>query len=292
MFAQTAKNVVAERIEFLTAFNVYLLRRNRAAKTRVKYAAITAESIAWCDGQQLDVRDVTANDIENGFYPAWADAFELQRGHPPSPNTQRARQGVLTSFYGWMSRFDLIDKNPTLRLERIEVPQRANDWLRASEDAKLLEAPANDEERILVSFLRWTGMRLGKALSIEQADVDLARNQITVRASKTPRGRRVLPILPELRPALDRWFALLAEQGLREPTLPLLVTRNRTAWAPQHCEKLVRRVAARAGVRNGTPHQLESVSKLLGHSSTAVTEQRYAELLDSTITDEVLSALR
>jgi site-specific recombinase XerD len=40
-----------------------------------------------------------------------------------------------------------------------------------------------------------------------------------------------------------------------------------------------------AGVR------LESVSKLLGHANTSVTETAYAQLLDVTIRAELLSAL-
>jgi len=37
--------------------------------------------------------------------------------------------------------------------------------------------------------------------------------------------------------------------------------------------------------------RLEVVSKLLGHSSTVVTERAYAELLGSTIRDELLAVL-
>ena len=38
--------------------------------------------------------------------------------------------------------------------------------------------------------------------------------------------------------------------------------------------------------------RLEVVSKLLGHSSTVVTERAYAELLGSTIRDELLACAR
>jgi integrase len=37
--------------------------------------------------------------------------------------------------------------------------------------------------------------------------------------------------------------------------------------------------------------RLEVVSKLLGHSSTVVTERAYAELLGTTIRDELLAVL-
>jgi integrase/recombinase XerD len=80
----------------------------------------------------------------------------------------------------------------------------------------------------------------------------------------------------------------------------------------QFAWRVVKRVAERASVRldpNGgssiSPHtlrrtlgsdllnrgvRLEVVSKLLGHASTTITEQAYAELLDATIAAEVLAA--
>jgi site-specific recombinase XerD len=80
----------------------------------------------------------------------------------------------------------------------------------------------------------------------------------------------------------------------------------------QFAWRLVKRAALRGGVHvdsTGTssvsPHtlrrtlgsdllnrgvRLEVVSKLLGHASTTITEQAYAELLDSTIVAEVLAA--
>ena len=82
---------------------------------------------------------------------------------------------------------------------------------------------------------------------------------------------------------------------------------------PQFAWRVVKRVANRAGVRpnNGasseiSPHtlrrtfgshllnkgvRLESVSKLLGHADTRVTEAAYAELLDETIRAEVRRAI-
>jgi len=76
---------------------------------------------------------------------------------------------------------------------------------------------------------------------------------------------------------------------------------------PQQVEAIMRRVGERAGIDGRlTPHRLrrtfgshllnggvrlESVSKLLGHANTSITERAYASLLDSTIRAEVLAAV-
>jgi len=76
---------------------------------------------------------------------------------------------------------------------------------------------------------------------------------------------------------------------------------------PQQVEAVPRRVGERAGIEGQlTPHRLrrtygsyllnggvrlESVSRLLGHANTSITEHSYASLLDSTVKAEVLAAV-
>jgi len=168
------------------------------------------------------------------------------------------------------------------------------------------------------------------------ADLDLSpdREALTVRHSKTPAGRRTIPIVPELDPLLHSWLEHLATHNLTGPAVPLLSSRQGTPMPISFAWRLVKRVAHRAGVRprpcschtlrpphragcpqnmNGynksdvTPHtlrrtfashllnhglRLEVVSKLLGHATTTITEQAYAELLDDTTRRELLHALQ
>ena len=128
-----------------------------------------------------------------------------------------------------------------------------------------------------------------------------------VTTSKTVAGLRSIPISPELRPHIERWWAFTRRECLFRPDGAFLVTRNGTSMKPQYVEQVVRRVAARAGLtRRVTPHtlrrtfgsdlvnrkvRLEVVSRLLGHASTSITEKAYARLEDKTIRTEMLAAL-
>jgi integrase/recombinase XerD len=75
---------------------------------------------------------------------------------------------------------------------------------------------------------------------------------------------------------------------------------------PQQVEKIVRRVGERAGIEGLTPHRLrrtfgsfflnegvrlESVSHLLGHADTRITQLAYASLQDETVRKEMMEAL-
>jgi integrase/recombinase XerD len=299
--------------ECVDAFLGYLKRRGRSPLTVKQYSPILEAFVRW-SGERTPASLSTA-DLDFGFLGAWTEAFESRRGRPPSPQTMRGVVGTVGSFYRFLTDYGfLVDAegrpvaNPAKALEGPQITQKPNDFLRPHEDRRLFdEIRMNQQEEILVWLLRWTGIRIGEALSLRQGDVDLAEGVICVPTSKTASGIRTVPIPPELRLRINRWLDHLHRQGLLGPQLPFLVTRNRTPMVPQHVEKLLRRVGKRADI-NGrlTAHRLrrtyashllnegmrlESVSKLLGHSNTAITEKAYASLLDATIRAELNAVL-
>ena len=207
-----------------------------------------------------------------------------------------------------------------------KVERRINRWLREGEDLRLMAGEMTPIEKTIIFLLRFTGLRVSEAVGLRIRDVNLITDRIAVRESKTEAGRRTTPILPGLKPVLRAWLNELEANGLNKPEGYFLCTLTegnskkhpgvRTdpgrPLAPQFVWKVVKRVGLRNGIRvtDGktelSPHalrrtfgsdfinrgvRLEVISKLLGHSSTTVTEQHYAELLNETIASEVLEAL-
>jgi integrase len=64
--------------------------------------------------------------------------------------------------------------------------------------ATVIDTARTPRQKIVVNLLLWTGLRAGEAVSLSDEDVDLERREIRVRTSKTPRGRRTIPLLPQL----------------------------------------------------------------------------------------------
>jgi integrase/recombinase XerD len=184
--------------------------------------------------------------------------FVRRHGRWPAPATYRAQVTGLRAFFGWLDRFDLLRDaggalapNPMRQILAPSVEQRPNDWLRPAEDTALLSMDCNPQEKIIVALLRWTGLRVGEATQLLVSDLDLTPNHecLTVRESKTKAGRRTIPIVPELRPHLQRWLDQLETEHELVPRLPLLATKNGTAMKSTYVWRIVKRVAFRAGVR-------------------------------------------
>jgi integrase/recombinase XerD len=283
----------------LEGFSASLWREGLADTTRRKYAEHVRHFLG---ALEVEPQDAARRDLES-----YLDGLILAG---LSVSTIRLRIAALRRFYDYLDDQELLaGRNPATRLKAPKRRKKPNDWLRADEDAALYRACVTPHERIVHALLRYAGLRVGEACALLQEDVDLDAKTIRVRVSKSDSGLRSVPIADVLDAELRSWLRLVEAQGLRRPGLPLLVTKNATAMKPQFAWRVVKRAAHRANVRvlpapklsSISPHTLrrtfgsdllnrgmrmETISKLLGHADTRVTEASYAEMLDETVRAE------
>ena len=249
--------LMADRELLLDAFVSHLQRTGRTAGTQRTYVATVRELLGSCDAD-AEVAELTPADIDRCL-AAWRRDFIRRYGRPPSSSTYRNRVNALRAFYAWMERFDLLattDRRPLPNpMRRVLAPrpeQRRNDWLRAAEDRALLDSPMTETEQVVVWLLRWSGLRVSEACSMLVGDLDLSprRESVTVRRSKTAAGQRVVPVVPELAVVLHRWLEHRRHRDGCHPNTPLLAGRSGRALSTAYVWRLVKRAAARAGVRN------------------------------------------
>jgi integrase/recombinase XerD len=270
-----------------------------AASSRAKYRTHVQDYADWLASEGRHPRDV-----RRGEARIYLDGVG---------GGDRVRLAALKKFYGFLRERDmLLDENgrdlqsPFQYLKPGKRDPRQPDPLTAEEDRLLLSAPMTAQERILVYLLRFSGLRISEACGLRVKDVDFVAKTIRVRESKTPAGRRTVPLAEELAPELEVWFAKLKREHGHAfgPELPVLATRNGTPMKAQFAWRILKRAAEKVGVRVGpdgkstiSPHTLrrtygsallnaarplriEAVSKFLGHSDVRVTQQSYARLLD------------
>ena len=184
MPAQTVSSTV-------TSFAGYLSRRGRASNTRVKYLHHLAEFGRWAGGR--DPSEITTKEIEINYLGRWFEAFEGRHGRTPAPHTVRLHIGALKSYSTFLERCDRVERHPIRRIAPPRRPGATNDSLAPREGEARLAGGKPPHERIAGSLVRFSGLRIGEARALRNRDVDVRGRMITVRISKTPAGRRVIP---------------------------------------------------------------------------------------------------
>jgi len=154
--------------------------------------------------------------------------------------------------------------------------------------------------RALLILLYRSGLRISEALALKPADVDLKRHTARVLHGKGDKAT-VRGFHPSATDALARWIDTRKGLGLRNG--PLFCTLGGGPLSDRYVRNLLHRLADKAGVdKRVHPHGMRhtfadelraggmdvvAISKLLGHSSIAVTS-RY---LDHLTNDRAIAAL-
>jgi integrase len=163
-------------------------------------------------------------------------------------NTVRRRCGVAKQFFRAAVRLRLIAENPFADMKGCVVhgnPDREY-FVTRDEAAAVLEACPDAEWRLIFALSRYAGLRCpSEHLALRWGDVDWEHSRMLVRASKTERhkdkGKRLVPIFPELRPFLEEAFEQ-AEDGAF-----WVVTRYRDAT--QNMRTQLERIIHKAGLK-------------------------------------------
>lgn len=240
-----------------------------------------------------------------------------------SPATRRRRYATLCTFYHWLIRQGMVDFNPMERVDPIETVSRLPRPLDADMVTAILRAipPAATRDRALFTLLYETGMRVGEALGLQVADVDLTPDDEKVRVlGKGQRERTVLlTAAPESIRLLRRHLKLSrlrsgsvfrGDPRYGGSALPLDYTTVRRAWQRYCSIAGVKSGKAGVGTANAadaaTIHQLRhsraselvragvplgTVRKVLGHRNIQST-MLYAEVDQATVKHDLLEYQR
>jgi integrase/recombinase XerD len=166
-----------------------------------------------------------------------------------------------------------------------------------------MRAPTGIRNRALLWLLYRSGLRISEALALKPSSVDLAAHTARVLHGKGDKAT-VRGFHPSADDALARWLDRRAALGLRNG--PLFCTLDGGQLSDRYVRDLLKRLAAKAnidkrvhphGLRHTYADELEKaglpvsvISKLLGHSSVAVTS-RYLEHLTNGDAIAALEAL-
>lgn len=196
-----------------------------------------------------------------------------------SLRTLEGNRYVLTSFFGWAWKEELIAKNPTNNLAQIKQQKVIRKPYSSVELEKLKESATNTRDLAIISFLLSTGCRISEVCALNVLDIDFRSRSVKV-LGKGNKERVVY---------LDDVCVMYLERYFRERSddkEALFLGKGTDRMTTQGVRAMLKRIEARSGVENVHPHRfrrtlatnlinhgmpIQEVAAVLGHDKIDTT---------------------
>ncbi|MBL8696028.1 MAG: tyrosine-type recombinase/integrase [Planctomycetes bacterium] len=185
-------------------------------------------------------------------YFAGPAARQTGEGKARSAATVNAMLSTVRSFFRFATQAGWIRTDPSRLLRRARCAPAPPRALAPDEVSRLLDAvqaSGPPRDRALFAVLAATGLRLGSALSLDVADLDFGRREITVRRAKG--NRPTTAVMPEGLARQLEGFVQGREHG------PLFEGAGGRALSSRQAQRLFAQYCTRARIhRAASPHSL------------------------------------
>lgn len=187
---------------------------------------------------------------------------------------------VLSAFYGWLHREELIEKNPMYKVDKPKQRKKKKKAFSSMECELIRNSCDNLREKAIVEVLFSTWSRVSE---IEQMDIsDIEGDSLTVVGKG--KKERIVYLNSKAQLAIKNY---LENRDDNNPALFVSFDKPYNRLLKSSIEKTVREIGKRAGVENVHPHRfrrtgatialrsgmpIEKVSFLLGHESIETTQ--------------------
>lgn len=221
----------------------------------------------------------------------------------------------LSSFFSYLTREELIPKNPMNRVDKIKITKKKKLAFTEYEVELIRSACQNNRERAIVEVLLSTGCRVSELVGIRTEDIDTSAVNVLGKGDKYRlvylNAKAMIAIkmyLDERRDANPYLFPKCSANGIGDAASGKMLRSVKGDWYKMadlistdgkidkgSIESAIRKIGRRAGVENCHPHRfrrtcatfalrrgmpIEQVSKMLGHANIATT-QIYLDLTDA-----------
>ncbi len=198
----------------------------------------------------------------------------------------------LRSFYKFLQREGLVDKNPMAQVQAPKIPKRLPVIVEEAKLNTLLDDealfPSGFEglrNRVVLELLYGTGIRLAELLGLKNSDIDDYNQQIKVLGKRNK--ERIIPLAKPLYALLNVYIDQKKELGFTS-TDKLIVTDKGTAAYSQLIYRLVKQALGEVSTQDKkSPHilrhsfatallnkgaELTAIKELLGHANLSATQ--------------------
>ena len=210
-----------------------------------------------------------------------------------SQTTVNRKLATLRSFYKFLMRSKIIQKDPTYKLKSLKSPKKLPEFLQETTIESVLEeevyAPTfeGQRDRMVLEFLYLTGVRLSELTSLKWKDIHLYEEQVKVLGKR--QKERIIPLTKSLQRNITNYKQVVDAQFNRvegedyfirsskgEKAYPMLIYRivkhylDLFAQNSKRSPHLLRHTFATHLLNKGA--DLNAVKDLLGHANLAATQ--------------------
>jgi integrase/recombinase XerC len=210
-----------------------------------------------------------------------------------SQTTVNRKLATLRSFYKFLMRSKIIQKDPTYKLKSLKTPKKLPEFLQETTIESVLEeevyAPTfeGQRDRMVLEFLYLTGVRLSELTSLKWKDIHLYEEQVKVLGKR--QKERIIPLTKSLQRNITNYKQVVEAQFTRvegedyfirsskgEKAYPMLIYRivkhylDLFAQNSKRSPHLLRHTFATHLLNKGA--DLNAVKDLLGHANLAATQ--------------------
>jgi site-specific recombinase XerD len=235
----------------LQDFTTQLRADGRSPHTIGQYRRHVAALRAWlaANKRPADLAEITPAVLAT-FFTSDA-ARSSARGGDKKPTSANAMRTSLRNFCRWAHESGFVATNPARLLKRARCTPPAPRGLRADDQERLLRVldaaagPEAERDRVLITFLLRTGARLGSALALDVADLDLDHCEATLRRMKNDKTCTLL---------LPTGLAKTLRQFVAGREGPVFVAHGKRI-STRHAQRRIGNWFAAAGLK-GSAHAL------------------------------------
>ncbi len=249
---------------FLQAMDV----QSRSMKTISHYRLILGKLLAEV---KVPARRITVSHLRSYL------AKQKERGLKDS--TLAHHREVFSSFFGWLFREGLIEKNPVVNLGSIKVAKEEKKVFSDIDMEKMKQNGRRAVDKAIITFLASTGCRVAELVGLDRNALDLENLECVVRG-KGNKERTVY---------IDNVTAMYVKKYLatRTDDCPaLFVTRTNERFNTGGIRDMLKRLEERSGVEHIHPHKfrrtlatnlarrnmpIQTIAAVLGHEKIETT---------------------
>jgi len=271
--------------EYIDDFQQYLMHVKKYSKhTCTNYHIDLRQFFRYLE----DFGEMTVTEVTHSHIRSWMVALMSDNISSKSINRKLSS---LRSFYKYLMRQAIVDRNPTQKVIAPKIPKRLPSYVDTDKmhnilDDRLLGSPnyAGAREYITISLLYHTGIRRSELLGLRLNDIDEKAGTIKVLGKGNK--ERLIPLSNQALEDIAKYVEVRAEQNSitdhfiltdkGKPPYPKLIYNIVTAVLKKYnaSEKVSPHVLRHTFATHLTSSgaDINAVKELLGHSSLAATQ--------------------